>query len=185
MQEKRKKDYPEYDHYRSMLNNCSCSTNHNFIKNNIQVCPEWTGKDGFWTFLKQMGTRPSKFHKLFRKDLKRGFCKENLQWSISNPNPRKKKEKEKLQNGPFMYQGKEYTLRSFCKEFGLPYNRTHYRIRIGWDIQDVINEPNQHENNTRSILNKFHPNYWAYQKLLERGDPNKINEFLDRVKKKD
>jgi hypothetical protein len=180
---KRKQDYPEYNHYKSMLNNCSCSTNHNFIRDNIQVCPEWSGKGGFWTFLEQMGTRPSLKHKLFRKDLKKGFCKENCQWSVSNPHKRKNKDKPRLQNGPFMYKGKEYTLKSFCEEFDLPYNRTHYRINAGWSMQDVINEPNQHKNNTRSIFNKFHPNYWTYQRLLEKGDQEKLQEFLDKVQK--
>lgn len=53
----------------------------------IRVCPEWL--DSFPTFLKDMGKRPSPYHRLMRKNLKENFSKDNCYWDLS-PTRKKK-----------------------------------------------------------------------------------------------
>jgi len=181
---KYKKDYPEYKNYLSMIRNCSSKEYNTYTINNIQICSQWLGKNGFWIFLKDMGEKPSKKHKLFRKDLRKNYFKDNCFWSITKKRKIKEKKERKLQRNNFNYQGKSYNIASFSKKFNLPYKRTYSRIIAGWDLYDVINEPNQHQYPTRSYLNKFHPNYWIYKKLVEKNDTEKIKEFFKRLKSK-
>ena len=184
---KYKKDYPEYKHYLSMLRNCNSKECSTYTENNIQICHSWLNKDGFWAFLEEVGTKPSDKHKLFRMDLKKDYNKDNCVWAISDPKLPKKDTTQKPKRKPhrenFWYKDKEYNIASFSREFNLPYKRTYYRITIGWDLEDVINEPNQQTNPTRSYLNRFHPNYWIHRRLIEEDDQDGINEFFKRLHK--
>lgn len=52
---------PEYCAYRNMLNRCLLPSCPNYAKYGaigVKICPEWLGKFGFQTFVKDMGRRP-------------------------------------------------------------------------------------------------------------------------------
>lgn len=52
---------PTYRTWRCMLDRCRCAkmpNYHLYGGRGITVCPQWQGKDGFVTFLKDMGERP-------------------------------------------------------------------------------------------------------------------------------
>ena len=149
-----KKDFPEYRHYCAMKSNCAYKGNC-YTENNIQICQSWLGKDGFWTFLNDMGTKPSEKHKLFRINCKGPYNKDNCIWSIKGTERRESKRKQP-KTKPIVYKGKEYkNLTALCREFNIEYNRSYYRYATGWDIESVVEEPNQKENNTRKNLNSF------------------------------
>lgn len=74
---------PTYNSYNAMLSRCR-NPNNNDYKNyggrGITVCDSWQGKNGFKTFLLDMGERPID-HTLDRVDVNLGYCLENCRWA--------------------------------------------------------------------------------------------------------
>lgn len=50
----------------------------------IAVCEEWHGKNGFATFLQDMGERPEKSITLERIDGNGNYCKANCRWATKS-----------------------------------------------------------------------------------------------------
>lgn len=76
--------HPLYKCWASMKNRCY---NKKDIKNyewygarGIKVCDRWTGKNGFWNFVKDMGDRP-KGYSLDRIDNNKDYSPDNCKWS--------------------------------------------------------------------------------------------------------
>ena len=90
MKKKLKTKTKEYKHWKNIHRNYSRSEETNYTTNNIQICSEWTGIDGFWRFLKDMGTKPSDKHKLYRIDAFGNYCKDNCVWATRDPKVQKK-----------------------------------------------------------------------------------------------
>jgi len=151
---KQKKDFDEYKHWENMNTNHSRSEETTYSTNNIQICREWIGIDGFWRFLSDMGTKPSDKHKLYRIDAFGNYCKDNCIWAMHDPKVQKKEQCTK--RSPIEYKGKLYkTFSELCEAFNLDYKMSLKRKRAGWSLDDIINEPNQRENPTRRYLNNF------------------------------
>lgn len=75
------KKHPLYYTWWGMKKRCSSKTNVNYKHygaKGIKVCDEWLD---FWTFIKDMGPRPSPKHSLDRLDSKKGYSKENCRWA--------------------------------------------------------------------------------------------------------
>jgi hypothetical protein len=53
-----------------------------YLDKGIKVCDRWKGDDGIVNFLKDMGIRPSPFHKLQRLDISKDFEPDNCVWYI-------------------------------------------------------------------------------------------------------
>ena len=57
----------------------------NFDKLGISICCIWLDKkEGYNNFLKEMGRKPTKEHRLYRIDKTKGFNIENCKWLICN-----------------------------------------------------------------------------------------------------
>jgi hypothetical protein len=69
-------DDPYYRVWKYIHRECKRTTS-KFYKQNIAVCDEW---NDFETFKKDMGPKPKPTYSLFRKDYKKGFCKDNCMW---------------------------------------------------------------------------------------------------------
>ncbi len=76
----------EYRVHDGMKQRCYTASNisyKDYGARGITVCDEWLGKDGFATFLKDMGKRPSSKHSIERNDNSKGYSKENCKWATA------------------------------------------------------------------------------------------------------
>ena len=76
---RRGKRTPEFHSWRSMLARCCEPNHHSYSRyggHGVTVCMEWSGSDGFVTFLADMGERPPGTT-LHRIDPEQGYSKAN------------------------------------------------------------------------------------------------------------
>lgn len=86
----------------------------------ILVCKEWSGRDGFVTFLSDMGNPPENMS-LDRIDNSKGYSKENCRWATATQQARNKREVVKYRIG-----GK--TIAQISEETGTPISTIYWRI---------------------------------------------------------
>ncbi len=86
---------PLYVAWRGMKQRCydpGCGKYKNYGARGIRVCKRWLGPNGFYTFAKDMGEKPSPAHSLDRKNTNGDYKPSNCKWSTmleQNKNRRK------------------------------------------------------------------------------------------------
>ena len=92
----------------------------------ITICERW---NDFKLFLEDMGPCPEGAY-LCRIDKTKGYSKENCVWAM----PNKHLSNRKLPNNViyFTYKGIEYSLRSFCDKYSIPYDRINRQRLKYW-----------------------------------------------------
>lgn len=110
----------------------------NFFKYNnyggrgITVCDEWLGREGFETFLKDMGDRP-KGYTLDRIDNDKGYSPKNCKWSSL-------KEQANNKRKNFTFRGVSYRgLAGLAKAYNIIPQTLHWRVNNGWDLEKALN----------------------------------------------
>ena len=68
---------PEYGCWKNMLSRCRG----NWRYKDITVCEQWQGKDGFVTFLRDVGPRPSLKHSIDRINNDGNYEPNNVRWA--------------------------------------------------------------------------------------------------------
>lgn len=76
------------------------------------------------------------------------------------------------------YNNKKYTLKELCATYNLNKRNTYWRLHAGWDIKEIVEEPNQRITPTRKQLNPF----WGCQEDKEKKDKLKKLRKLDSYK---
>jgi hypothetical protein len=110
-----------------MLNRCRNANDSSYLHyggRGISVCLEW--QTSFETFLRDMGERPNALYSIERKDVNKGYSKENCVWATDTEQARNKTNTVML-----TAFGKSQTLDSWATEKGLRYHTIWARLLRG------------------------------------------------------
>lgn len=127
-----------YRAYRGMLNRCS-NENQKCYKDyggrGIYVCDRWRGKEGFKSFLSDMGDRPE-LSSLDRIDNNGPYSPENCRWAS------KLEQASNKRNSRYITaNGKTQTLAQWARDLGCNSAAILYRINHGMSEQDAVTIP--------------------------------------------
>jgi hypothetical protein len=127
-----------YRAYRGMLNRCY-NQNQKSYKDyggrGIYVCDRWLGKDGFKSFLSDMGERPEE-GTLDRVDNNGPYSPENCKWAT-----RSEQAGNKRNNRWITANGRTQTLAQWAKELGCNPSNILYRIKSGMSEEQAVTKP--------------------------------------------
>ncbi|WP_224279082.1 hypothetical protein [Nocardioides lacusdianchii] len=96
-----KTSHPLYDIYNDMVGRCTRATHLRYASyggRGITVCDRWTGRQGFWNFVADMGPRPEgrtaagrPLYSLDRVDNDRGYEPGNCRWATQSQQSRNRR----------------------------------------------------------------------------------------------
>jgi len=95
----------------------------------ITVCKDW---QKFSNFLKDMGQSPPNMD-IGRIDNDIGYSKENCRWETRTQNMRNTRKNKYL-----TYAGLTLCYAEWAEKTGLDYDKLSYRLRIGWDMKQIL-----------------------------------------------
>lgn len=103
----------------------------------IKVCDRWRGKNGFASFISDVGMRPSSKHSLDRIDNDGDYCPENVRWATA-----KEQGNNKRNNILLTYKGKKLTVAQWSRELGISAMNIRNRIgNLGWSVEKALSTP--------------------------------------------
>jgi hypothetical protein len=103
----------------------------------ITVCPEWQGKTGFETFLRDMGKRPSPELSLHRINNDEGYNPINTKWGNSE-----EQNSNKRTNHLVTAFGETLTVSQWVRKTGLKFQTITSRLKR-WSPEDALSRPLQ------------------------------------------
>lgn len=122
----------EYRIYRNILQRC-CNPKNSRYKDyggrGIQICERWKGENGFVTFLRDMGSRPSILHTIDRKNNDDGYTPKNCKWAT-----KKEQNNNKRTNVMIEFNGVTQTAQQWAKDLRIQRQTILYRHRHGIPI---------------------------------------------------
>lgn len=131
-------DNPLYGTWNMMHQRCSNPKNgqfHNYGARGISVCAEWTGKQGYLQFVRDMSPRPGPEYSIDRKNNNLGYSKENCRWAT-----RKEQGRNKRNNLNITYKGDTKTATGWSEVLGPSIKAISRRLKSGWPIEKAIND---------------------------------------------
>ena len=133
----RMKEHPLYDRYRHMRAACTlpkCPDYVNVGAKGISMDPRWFD---FWHFAKDIETKlglpRSHKDKLARKNQKKDFTLNNLEWATSKVVGRRCDRTIRL-----TYQGKTRCVKEWSEITGIKFGTLISRIRLGWTTAQIL-----------------------------------------------
>lgn len=154
-------DHPDHQCWAHMVRRCHCPRSESYAVyggRGLHVCASWRRRKGFWTFLRDMGPRPSLKHTIGRIDNERGYdcgqltC-EDCQARGASPNCRWETRAEQNRNTSrnrfLTYQGETLCIADWTVRTGLKHNTIVQRLDMyGWTVERALTEPVRRGNAT-------------------------------------
>jgi hypothetical protein len=130
----------EYSVWAGMKRRCLDPKNKNFKDyggRGIRICGQWLDSQGFETFLRDMGPRPSPKHSLDRKEMNGDYTPKNCRWATA-----KEQTRNYRRNIFVSVNGENVCLKDACKLLGISYPMVFQRIkRRGWSTEQALSTP--------------------------------------------
>lgn len=128
---------PEYKIWKGMISRCNCPTNSGYYKyggRGIKVCSRWQGIDGFYNFIKDMGTRKQD-ESIDRIDVDGNYEPSNCRWADNTTQANNKR--STIYITAF---GKTQSLQQWSDETGINRKTILWRIKKGWATNIALTE---------------------------------------------
>jgi len=127
----------EYRVWRGLVNRCTRPTDpawDNYGGRGIRVCDEW--REDFFTFLADMGRRPSPGHEIDRRDNNGGYDRHNCRWVSRQINSINRRSTRFV-----TFRGERVCLADACRMADLPYDVVNHRINgpAKWSVDRALN----------------------------------------------
>lgn len=100
----------------------------------ITVCERW--RTSFFSFLSDVGPRPSTKHSIDRIDNNGNYEPANCRWAT-----REEQANNKRTNRFVMLRGERMTIANCARLTGVPYDTLRERIRKGWETERAVSQP--------------------------------------------
>lgn len=126
--------HPLYSTWSNMLQRCSNPNNKsykNYGGRGITVCVRW--RTDFWSFVADMGDRPTRGHSLERMDNNLGYTPENCVWAT-----RVEQGRNRRNNHLVTYDGKTMPLSQAVELAGANYGTVKWRLKHGVSDSEAI-----------------------------------------------
>ena len=127
---------PEYRTWTVMKSRCYNKNNpfyRNYGERGIGVQESWLGADGFETFLKDVGAKPSPKYSLDRIDVNKGYSTDNVRWATNKEQSRNKRNNLMLE-----HEGKTQCLSAWAEEKGMNASKIQQRLTRGWTVEKAL-----------------------------------------------
>lgn len=131
---KKATDQPEYSIWGAMKQRCLNSNNsryHDYGGRGIGIHPSWV--ESFWTFLEDMGSRPSSDYSIDRKDNDGDYTPKNCRWAT-----RREQHNNRNNNNSVTFRGKTQTLTEWSRELGVERTTLRWRLDNGWSAEKTF-----------------------------------------------
>lgn len=99
----------------------------------ITISEDWKCFEDFW---KDMEEGYKSNLSIERKDVNKGYSKENCRWATM-----KEQGRNRRNNTIIEYKGESKCLSEFAEEYNLETYRLSYRLKAGWGIEKALNTP--------------------------------------------
>lgn len=130
---------PEYGVWTGMLTRCYNKNTESYPDyggRGIRVCDQWMGREGFQTFIQDMGRRPSDSHSIERKKVYEDYGPTNCVWATPVEQARNKRN-----NLAMTMRGITKTIAEWSEETKIPYTTLRSRQRRGWEDARSLTTP--------------------------------------------
>jgi hypothetical protein len=141
---------PEYNSWNSMIQRCTNSNHDAYYRyggRGITVCDRWL--NSVYSFIEDMGFRPSSNHTLDRIENDKGYYKDNCRWAT-----RTEQNNNTSSNVFYEYKGSKYTIPQLAelpeaKENDIELETLASRIRYSkWSVEKSLNQPVRRKSET-------------------------------------
>lgn len=130
----------EYNCWESMISRCNNPKTPHYDRyggRGIQVCPEWTGEQGFINFYKHMGARPSNGHSIERNNVNGNYEPSNCRWATQQ-----EQMNNTSKNRFFYHNGETLTVAQWARRRSIDKSTLYNRlVRLKWNIEKALNTP--------------------------------------------
>lgn len=132
----------EYSAWSMMLQRCYNPKDEkykSYNKRGIIVCDRW--KTSFVNFLKDMGKKPSPFHRLYRRNINGNYEPDNCRWATFN----------QISNVCYIVDGKKICHAEFARRMGVSPASISFLKKRGYTTKQIINHYKNKQNHATPI----------------------------------